>query len=336
MSRNKEMNRNTDEHMARYLAGEMSTKEEIAFMNQVNSSPKQQTELKKMEKSWKYFDENPSGKRWNSGEAWDQLNTRLQSDGLLEEDGRGQEKRNLSPFLRVAASILLVLAIGIPTLYYGVVKNNDGAPIRNLSSHSGVTTVDLPDGSRVFLNEGAEISYPTVFKQERAVELKGEAFFEVMSDPVNPFTVRSGKVVVSVLGTSFNVKPKSQASDIEVYVKTGKVRMAMEESGQFITLDPEEMGQSEESILSRFHQEDLNYISWKTKDFKFVEADLVDVLLELEESYHVSIHTEGVELTDMQITTSYKEQSIDAILETIGAAFGMKVSNMDDGYYLTN
>lgn len=329
------MNRIRDEHMARYLAGEMSTEEEVAFMHQIESSPEQHTELKKMEKSWKYFDDDPSGKKWDSGEGWNQLTARLQSDGLLEELGQVPETRNLLPFLRVAASILLVLAIGIPALYYGVLKNNDGAPVKSLHSNSGVTTVDLPDGSRVFLNEGAEISYPTVFKQERAVELKGEAFFEVMSDPVNPFTVRSGKVVVSVLGTSFNVKQKSSASGVEVYVKTGKVRMAMDESGQFITLEPEEMGQATELNLSRTRQEDPNYISWKTKDFKFVDADLKDVLRELEESYHVLIHTEGFELTDMQITTSYKEQSIDAILETIGAAFGMKVNNKDEGYYLT-
>ena len=330
------MNRNRDEYMARYLAGEMSANEEIAFMQKIKSSPKQQTELKKMEKSWKYFDENPSGKRWDSGEGWNQLTARLQSDGLLEEPGQGPETKNLLPYLRVAASILLVLAIGIPTLYYGVFKNKDTATVKSLYSESGVTTVDLPDGSRVFLNEGAEISYPTVFKQERAVKLKGEAFFEVMSDPVNPFIVRSGKVVVSVLGTSFNVKQRTLASGVEVYVKTGKVRMAIDESGQFITLETEEMGQADELNLSRTRQENPNYISWKTKDFKFVDADLKDVLLELEESYHVLIHTEGVELTDMQITTSYKEQSIDAILETIGTAFGMKVSNKDEGYYLTN
>ena len=330
------MNRTRDDNMARYLAGEMNTDEEIAFMQQIESSPEQHKELKKMEKSWKYFDENPSGKRWDSGDGWNQLTARLQSDGLLEEPGQGPETRNLLPFLRVAASILLVLAIGIPTLYYGVLKNNDGAPVKSLYSNSGVTTVDLPDGSRVFLNEGAEISYPTVFNQDRAVKLKGEAFFEVMSDPVNPFTVRSGKVVVSVLGTSFNVKQRTLASGVEVYVKTGKVRMAVDESGQFITLESEEMGQADELNLSRTRQENPNYISWKTKDFKFVDADLKDVLFELEESYHVLIHTEGVELTDMQITTSYKEQSIDAILETIGTAFGMKVSNKDEGYYLTN
>jgi ferric-dicitrate binding protein FerR (iron transport regulator) len=157
-----------------------------------------------------------------------------------------------------------------------------------------------------------------------------------MSDPVNPFTVHSGEVVVSVLGTSFNIKQSNRTQDVEVYVKTGKVRMSLENSDQFITLEPEEMGAINDMELVRSDQEDPNYISWKTKDFKFVDAGLLEVLLELEESYHVRIHTDQVELNDMKITTSYSEQSIDAILETIGIAFGLKVSNREDGYYLTN
>jgi ferric-dicitrate binding protein FerR (iron transport regulator) len=330
------MSRIKDERMARYLAGEMSTSEEIAFMEEVQSNPKQHIELKNMEKSWRYYDENPSRNRWNSSSGWEKLHSKLETDGLLENIESERASNRLLPLLRIAASILLVLAIGIPSLYFGVIRNSDGETIKRHYSETGISTVDLPDGSRIFLNEGAEITYPAVFKQERAVELKGEAFFEVMSDPVNPFTVRSGKVMISVLGTSFNVKSKAQTSDIEVYVKTGKVRMALEESDRFITLQAEEVGLTENAELNRILQEDPNYISWKTKDFKFVDVELVEVLKELEASYHVNIHAQGVELTGMKITTSYREQSIDAILETIGTAFGMTVSNREDGYYLTN
>ena len=53
--------------------------------------------------------------------------------------------------------------------------------------------------------------------------------------------------------------------------------------------------------------------------------ELGKVLRELEESYHVEIRTEGVPLSELRITSTYKEQSIDAILETIGAAFGLSV-----------
>lgn len=322
--------------MARFLAGEMSTEEEITFRKEIESNPVKLLELNDMEKTWKYFDENDSERNRDSGKAWNLLKKRFEEDGLLEDRRPVQRSGNLVPALKMAASILLILAIGIPALYFGIIRNSNDDTGKSHYADQGISTVDLPDGSRVFLNEGSEISYPAVFKQERSVQLKGEAFFEVMSDPANPFTVRSGNVVVSVIGTSFNVKNVNNSPDVEVYVETGKVKMNMEDSEQFITLEPGDLGSARQSELSRSTQSDPNYISWKTKDFKFVDANLMEVLHELEESYHVSIHTETVDLADMRITTSYKEQSIDAILETIGAAFGLTVSNREDGYYLTN
>jgi len=330
------MNKNKNINLARFLAGEMNVKEEIAFRREVESNPKQLSELKNMEMTWKYFDANPSGKNGDSGKAWNKLYKRLEEDGLLENPSVVTGTRRVLPALRVAASILVILALGIPALYFGVIRNNNSEPLSNSYAEKGFLTVDLPDGSRVYLNEGAEISYPPVFIREREVKLKGEAFFEVMSDPVNPFIVRSGNVVVSVLGTSFNVKQSKQSPNVEVYVKTGKVRMSVENSGQFITLDSGEVGETESQNLTRSIQKDPNYISWKTKDFKFVDAELMGVLQELEDSYHVTIHTQVADLHNMKITTSYSEQSIDAILETIGTAFGLTVSNKEDGYYLTN
>ena len=329
------MSRSRDSEMARYLAGEMTMKEEIAFLSESEKSQEQLSELKNMEKNWKYFDQNPSRKDYNSGEAWDRLHERLESEGLLENSTTRPDRGRFTPLLRIAASIALVLAIGIPALYFGVIQNNTEGAFGHHLAEAGVSTVDLPDGSRVYLNEGAEISYSKAFMNQRAVELKGEAFFEVMSDPQNPFTVRSGALLVTVVGTSFNVKQLDHSSDVEVYVKTGKVRVSLEASDQFIQLEPEEFGIVENKILSSTVQEDPNYISWKTKDFKFVNSALLEVIRELEESYHVDIHTEDVDLSDMRITTSYSGQSIDAILETIGTAFELSVSHKENSYILT-
>ena len=330
------MSRSKDIQMARYLAGEMTTKEEISFLSGLEESQEQLSELKNMEKNWKYFDQNPSQKGWDSGKAWSRLHQKLESEGLLDDQAVRSERSRFTPLLRIAASIALVLAIGIPALYFGVIQNETELSIRHHLAEEGVATVDLPDGSRVYLNKGSEISYSVAFKNQRAVELSGEAFFEVMSDPQNPFTVSSGEMVVTVLGTSFNVKQLDNPSDLEVYVKTGKVRVALEESEQFIQLEPEEFGLVESRKLTSSIQEDPNYISWKTKDFKFVNSALIEVLQELEESYHVDIHTEDLDLSEMRITTSYSGQSIDAILETIGTAFKMSVSHKENSYFLTN
>ncbi len=321
-------------HMARYMAGEMGMKEEIEFRKRMENDSVLKKELNQMEKSWKHIKDLPLSEIGNPGSAWKKLHNRLEADGLLDSDKSKGGRRGFAPTLRIAASILVILAIGIPSLWFGLNHDTNNPSEVMQYSGKGVTTIDLPDGSRVYLNEGSEIVYPESFNQERTVKLDGEAFFEVMSDPDNPFVVRSGQVVVSVLGTSFNVKESRAENRVEVFVESGKVRISLENPDEFITLEPGELGQANASTLSLKEQTDPNYISWKTKDFKFVDEELGKVLRELEESYHVEIRTEGVRLSELRITSTYREQSIDSILETIGKAFGLNVQKKEELYYL--
>jgi ferric-dicitrate binding protein FerR (iron transport regulator) len=330
------MNKNRDSQLARYLAGEMSTSEEINFRKILERDPQQLDELHAMEQTWKHLFKGSGRGQVDSRIAWNRLHSKLEEDGLIESPPPGLRPVRSVPLLRIAAGILFILAVGIPSVYYGLIRNQGEPGSYSHLAEKGVRTVDLPDGSRVFLNEGASISYPSAFSNERNIELNGEAFFEVMTDPMNPFTVRSGKVMVSVLGTSFNVKPSGLQEEVEVFVQTGEVRMSVDDPVSHLTLKPGEVGKMNRDELTREMLKDPNYLSWKTKEFKFVEAELTEVLRELEESYHVRIHTEMAEPGDMKITTSYSEQSIDAILETIGTAFGLNVSLKKDGYHLSN
>ncbi|MFO7668269.1 MAG: FecR domain-containing protein [Bacteroidales bacterium] len=321
-------------HMARYMAGEMGMKEEIEFRKRMENNSVLKKELNQMEKSWKYINDLPLSEIGNPGSAWKKLHNRLEADGLLDSAKSRGGRRGFTPILRIAASILVILAIGIPSLWFGLNRDTNNPSEVIQYSGKGVTTIDLPDGSRVYLNEGSKIVYPESFNQERTVKLDGEAFFEVMSDPDNPFVVRSGQVVVSVLGTSFNVKESGDENRVEVFVESGKVRISLENPDDFITLEPGELGRANASTLTLAEQTDPNYISWKTKDFKFVDEELGKVLRELEESYHVEIRTEGVRLSELRITSTYREQSIDSILETIGKAFGLNVQKKEELYYL--
>ena len=64
----------------------------------------------------------------------------------------------------------------------------------------------LPDGTRVTLNAASSLVYPESFHgKNRQVELTGEGFFEVTSDPARPFLVQSPNFSTTVLGTVFNI-----------------------------------------------------------------------------------------------------------------------------------
>lgn len=82
----------------------------------------------------------------------------------------------------------------------------------------------LSDGSVILLNGESKVEINKQFSANRKVFLEGEAFFEVVKDPENPFIVVTDGLETSVLGTAFTVsayKGKPQT----VAVKEGKVKV---------------------------------------------------------------------------------------------------------------
>ncbi|MCL3782244.1 FecR family protein [Prolixibacteraceae bacterium JC049] len=84
----------------------------------------------------------------------------------------------------------------------------------------------LPDSTKVWLNGGTKIIYPTQFSNSnRSVELLGEAFFHVKRNEKSPFTVKSNDIKVIVLGTEFNVRNYDDDQAIQVGLQSGKVKI---------------------------------------------------------------------------------------------------------------
>ena len=64
----------------------------------------------------------------------------------------------------------------------------------------GKYQLNLADGSKVWLNSSSSLRFPIFFsKDNREVELRGEAYFEVSKDSKRKFSVRSGIQTVEVL-----------------------------------------------------------------------------------------------------------------------------------------
>ena len=69
-----------------------------------------------------------------------------------------------------------------------------------------VSSLTLPDSSKVWLNAGSTLKYPTAFTSNvREVEMSGEAYFEVHADKEHPFIVNTGDLKVTATGTAFNI-----------------------------------------------------------------------------------------------------------------------------------
>ncbi|HYW94808.1 MAG TPA: FecR domain-containing protein, partial [Bacteroidales bacterium] len=194
---------------------------------------------------------------------------------------------------------------------------------------------DLPDGSHVYLNMGAEIMLPSGFTQNRTLILKGEGFFDVSHDPSRPFSVKAGNTIITVLGTSFNVKENKSDNMVEVFVESGKVKVRGKDGSSGITLLPGQFGISDgkEPLVSR--RDNTNYLSWKTREFRFVNASLDQIIKTLEQAYHVNVDTGNVKVSALKLTSTYYNQSFDSVLETICTAFNLSYTTTDKGYKLT-
>lgn len=200
--------------------------------------------------------------------------------------------------------------------------------------------IELADGSVVSLNEASSLSYPAAFSDRRSVKLSGTAFFEIKPDKDHPFTVETPEAVVTVLGTSFQVKTAQNYS--EVIVETGLVSIAKKpqqnkaEKSVKINLAPGEMGvvRSSGGGVAKTKNKDQNYLAWKTRRMVFSKTPMKDVAATLSSVYKVEVKLENKEIGDCRLTATFDKKEVKEIVEVISQTFGFEVAASSDRYVL--
>jgi len=86
--------------------------------------------------------------------------------------------------------------------------------------------VQLPDGTKVWLNSESSIRYPSSFDSIRQVEVTGETYFEVAKDASHPFVVSVGGVRVQALGTKFNISAYANEGVMTTTLIEGSVKVS--------------------------------------------------------------------------------------------------------------
>ena len=151
----------------------------------------------------------------------------------------------------------------------------------------------LPDSTRVWLNAGSVIIYPSAFNgRERKVYLSGEAFFHVRHDTDHPFIVSTNHAAMRVLGTSFNVVSYPDADRLTVTLETGRLNVSIGSMDLDYLLTPE----NQLVFIPSAHKVDVHsvtarrYSSWRTGELFFNDALLTDVLRQIERTYNIRCH----------------------------------------------
>jgi ferric-dicitrate binding protein FerR (iron transport regulator) len=158
----------------------------------------------------------------------------------------------------------------------------------------------LPDGSKVWLNAGSSLRYPTSFTtNERMVELEGEAYFEIEKNAGKPFKVQTPDgPEVEVLGTRFNINAYKNEKVIATTLLEGMVRVNA--FRQSLVLKPRQQASTNAGEQSTERTEaDINKVmAWKNGYFDFNNEELPLVLRQVERWYDIDVQYEG-DIPDM-------------------------------------
>lgn len=309
-----------DDLLVKQLLGETTQQEEAAIRLWLQQSAANQKYANQFRLIWEESKKLEQQSKVDEQEAWMRFQHRVAQQAPVKQINH---QRRI--FLRVAAAVLLLIAGSwITYLIY-----NPTAETLTVAATESTLTDTLPDASVVTLNKNSSISYTSSFSgKERRVKLKGEAFFNVTPDKKKPFLIDVQDVTVRVVGTSFNVKNKNGKT--EVIVETGIVQVMYR--GKVNELKPGEkllIGEKDSSVTKETVSDHL-YNHYRTREFECDGTPLWKVVEVLNEAYDVNIVIERKELKELQLTTTFDNNSLDNILDVISQTFNLTVEKQVD------
>lgn len=214
----------------KFLNRETSVEEENNLLDWVNAKPENRFYFNSIRDTWYSASQLTQTSFFNEAGALDKLHKHINAYSDKSK------KYNFSYFLKVAAILLVVFALGGISSYLFINKTTSSNQVVKVLAPKGSRSVAyLPDGTVVWLNAGSELSYKVNSGKNREVKLSGEAFFKVKTDKKHPFIVQAKGLSIKALGTSFNVKAYPEEKKVTTTLVEGIVNIEKQEGG---TLKP--------------------------------------------------------------------------------------------------
>lgn len=298
-------------HILAYIKGELSsdyTKECDALML---SSSEFHERVKQIKNIYDITDSLNKQKKVDTSNAWNSLSKRIAYNSF---------RKKVWNFTRTAAAILLPFFALHQLVIHPMLENTPTEMITLTSAPGIVTKAVLPDGSEVWLNAQSELTYPVRFnRNHRTVELSGEAYFKVNSDPKNRFSVETpGDITVSAFGTEFNVNVYPGELLHQVTLTEGNIEVVTASSIS------RQLGVGQKAVFTQ-HTGELvvtptdTYVetAWKNGKMVFRREKLETITHRLSRKFGVIIHLESDELKDYEYTATFTNETLEDILELL-------------------
>lgn len=223
---------------------------------------------------------------------------------------------------RIAGILLLPLMI---LSIYLLIPDKESQPEipayqQVIAPYGMISKVTLPDSSEVWLNGGSSLKYPVRFEPgKRNVELRGEGYFEVVSDIKNPFIVQTIHSRLVATGTEFNINahPSDTLTAITLANGTIEVQFANNLPFRMKPGDHAKFNDRNPRTYSLQQTDPYKWYAWKDGMMIFRDDPLEYVFKRLEQSFNVHINIKEPGISDALYRATFEGESLDEILRLL-------------------
>jgi ferric-dicitrate binding protein FerR (iron transport regulator) len=197
----------------------------------------------------------------------------------------------------------------------------------------------LSDGTRVRLNAGSSLRYPDRFPEgKREVTLSGEAYFEVVHDPRNPFHVKTAEMELTVLGTAFDIAAYPDEAEIVTTLVSGKVLQRFEGYDKEVILLPGEGAtyNTHSRSLVKGEADIEEALAWKEGRFIARHRSLEKIFNRLSKWYNFEVVYADPALKEIHFYLNIKRYSdIREVLENLSSTNGVTLTLVKNTIYIS-
>lgn len=307
--------------LACYLAGEASEAQRNEVEAWVAASDANASELLRMQQVWDLSSEASSGPEVDIDNAWVKLEARIaeaEGKGRVRSIDRGQG------WMRWLAAAAVVTGLVFAARWFFQPK------MERYAATTEAVEVLLADNSRSVLSPGSALEVR--MGGHRNVRLSGAAYFEVQRDEQRPFIVEAGDVLVTVLGTSFEVSAYDTAQAIVVRVRSGRVQVEVGGESVLLTAGEHAVYHKERHLLERKSAPPAEV--WGLRILQFESATLYQVTEQLQRVYNARIDLRNEAIGRCTLTAEFDDESLRTILGVIAETFGLAVEEQNGNYII--
>lgn len=337
--------------LTRYITGNYSEDDERIILEWLEEDPEREAYMEELRETWRVTGDLQLEQ--DVDHSWKRLSDRLNLNAYQDKVTRIEKSKSyglsnnmITHMLRAAAVILVVF--GGYYFYSQSGKRKQAVPVKKEAAYSTIHSKPgeqvhfrFNDGTKVVLNASSNIRYPSNYgKESREIYLQGEAYFEVVHNEDQPFTIHVNRAKVQDIGTKFDIKAYQDDDATDIVVAEGKVAVTprytakakqgkqqssnSSGSSNVVLTEGKKVRITDQAGTLQVLEADLNHAMGWLKGRLIFDADpFNEVMGKISRFYDVNTEVADSAILRRKLTASFENEKLDKVLDVVSMSMGI-------------